>query len=87
MNLDSRNQMIDLSLQEIAGSGNENIWESCGKAFLRVNRNQYQNKLKDEKDGNVEVMSDLDKKKRYLETSINTTVDNMNRILDRLEKK
>ncbi|VEU21367.1 DEKNAAC102777 [Brettanomyces naardenensis] len=82
--LKSRNRMIDLSIGEIDASKKEHVWESCGKAFIKVDSKEYGTKLKHEKDSNVELMNDLNKKRHYLETSIGTTVDNMNKILDKV---
>lgn len=85
--LTSRNKAIDLTLAEVAQSDKPEVWESCGKAFLRADKPSYEEKLKQEKKDNVELLNDLNKKKHYLETSINATVDNMNKVLDKVEAK
>lgn len=84
--LTTRNQLIDVSLKELQNSTNEVVWESCGKAFMKVGSKQYTTKLESEKKDNSNLINDVNKKKNYLETSINNTVDNMNKVLDRIEQ-
>ena len=81
-----RNKLIDVSLKEVQNSGNDIVWEGCGKAFIKVGSNQYTTKLEGEKKDNADLINDVNKKRGYLETSINNTVDNMNKVIDRLEK-
>ena len=61
----------------------ESVWQGVGRAFVQTDVNKYVVGLeKDEKEFS-ENKSSLDKKKVYLETTLEKTIDNMKQIVGR----
>ncbi|KAH3665766.1 hypothetical protein OGAPHI_003954 [Ogataea philodendri] len=79
--LAQQNRVLELQIQEIKNSGNEKVWESCGKAFLGTPVKDYETKLNQQIKDNKDSVNSLEKKKHYLETTVKTTFDNMSKFL------
>lgn len=59
----------------------ETVWQGVGKAFLLTNVDTYKTKIGKDKENFKETQSSLDKKKHYLETTLEKTIDNMTEIV------
>lgn len=79
--LNQNNKIIELSKDEIKNSNVENVWKGIGKIFIKENTNDYINELNNDKKEYDEQINSLNKKKHYLETSIEKTFDSMNQII------
>ncbi|GME80821.1 unnamed protein product [Ambrosiozyma monospora] len=77
--LTQRNREITTELKDVNDTGKSEVWQSCGKAFVKVRTTDYVSKLKQELSDNLDLLKSFTKKKNYLETSIEKTLDNFKR--------
>mmetsp|Transcript_3791 Transcript_3791/g.3685 ORF Transcript_3791/g.3685 Transcript_3791/m.3685 type:complete len:124 (-) Transcript_3791:108-479(-) len=65
---------------------NEAVWQGIGKAFVKNDVNSYLKEMsQDEKEFN-ESKENLSKKKNYLETTLDKTLENMTQIVGNVKK-
>ncbi|ODV84011.1 hypothetical protein CANARDRAFT_29464 [[Candida] arabinofermentans NRRL YB-2248] len=76
-----QNKVLNLQISEIKRSKVDSVWQSSGKAFLKINTDNYLKKLQDDMDENKEMIKSLKKKQEYLETSIEKTYEHINRFI------
>lgn len=81
--VDTNLSIIDSTTRKLSGltSPGENVWQGVGKAFLMTNVDSYKAKMAADKKEFQETRSSLDKKKHYLETTLEKTIDNMTEIV------
>lgn len=71
-------KLNDLTMEEIKDESQ--VWKGVGKAFLRVTKDDYKDELKKENKILKDDLKNLEIKKNYYETSMNNTLDNMNKM-------
>lgn len=80
-------QLTTKSLNKLCNTeDNEAVWQGIGKAFVKNDVNTYLKDMsQDEKEFN-ESKENLSKKKNYLETTLDKTLENMTRIVGNVKK-
>lgn len=80
-------QLTNKSLNKICNTkDNETVWQGIGKAFVKKDVNSYLKEMsQDEKEFN-ESKENLSKKKNYLETTLDKTLENMTQIVGNVKK-
>ncbi|GBL51305.1 hypothetical protein ACI3LY_000102 [Candidozyma auris] len=80
--VDTNLKIIDSTtskLKKLTTSG-DNVWQGVGKAFVVRDVDSYLDKIVSDKKEFTETKESLNKKKNYLETTLEKTVDNMAQI-------
>lgn len=75
------NATIENSMKDIKNSGNDYVWESVGRSFVKTDLINYETQMKNQIRDNIDTMNSLNKKKHYLETSIKNTVDSLKKVV------
>lgn len=75
------NATIENSMKDIKNSGNDHVWESVGRSFVKTDLSDYESQMKNQIRDNIDTMNSLNKKKHYLETSIKNTVDSLKKVV------
>ncbi|CUM56185.1 unnamed protein product [Debaryomyces tyrocola] len=80
-------QLTNKSLNKVCNTkDNEAVWQGIGKAFVKNDVNSYLKEMsQDEKEFN-ESKENLSKKKNYLETTLDKTLENMTQIVGNVKK-
>lgn len=78
--LTRKNTLITKTIEELKSQNKPSVWESIGRTFVEVPLEKYLEKLNGEIKDNVENLNNLNKKKHYLETSIETTRDSLSKL-------
>lgn len=80
-------QLTNKSLNKVCNTkNNEAVWQGIGKAFVKNDVNSYLKEMaQDEKEFN-ESKENLSKKKNYLETTLDKTLENMTQIVGNVKK-
>lgn len=80
-------QLTNKSLNKVCNTkDNEAVWQGIGKAFVKNDVNSYLKEMsQDEKEFN-ESKVNLSKKKNYLETTLDKTLENMTQIVGNVKK-
>lgn len=80
-------QLTNKSLNKVCNiKDNEAVWQGIGKAFVKNDVNSYLKEMsQDEKEFN-ESKENLSKKKNYLETTLDKTLENMTQIVGNVKK-
>lgn len=80
-------QLTNKSLNKVCNTkDNEAVWQGIGKAFVKNDVNSYLKEMSlDEKEFN-ESKENLSKKKNYLETTLDKTLENMTQIVGNVKK-
>lgn len=80
-------QLTTKSLNKVCNTkDNEAVWQGIGKAFVKNDVNSYLKEMsEDEKEFN-ESKENLSKKKNYLETTLDKTLENMTQIVGNVKK-
>lgn len=80
-------QLTNKSLNKVCNTKvNEAVWQGIGKAFVKNDVNSYLKEMaQDEKEFN-ESKENLSKKKNYLETTLDKTLENMTQIVGNVKK-
>ncbi|CAG85808.2 DEHA2C02112p [Debaryomyces hansenii CBS767] len=80
-------QSTNKSLNKVCNTkNNEAVWQGIGKAFVKNDVNSYLKEMaQDEKEFN-ESKENLSKKKNYLETTLDKTLENMTQIVGNVKK-
>lgn len=69
--LNNQKRIAELTKQELASQTNtDSVWRSCGRAFIKQDKQVYIDDLNSDEKLIVDQLSALDKKKVYLETTI-----------------
>lgn len=77
-------QQTDKALHNLCDiEKNEKVWKGVGKCFLQEDVGDYLNDMSADEKKFKESKTNLEKKKHYLETTIEKTVDNMSNIVGR----
>lgn len=59
----------------------EYVWEGVGKSFVHIPVDDYQTTLKSDAKEFLDSKQSLEKKKNYLETTLEKTIDNMTQLV------
>lgn len=78
--LKRKNQLIIKTVSELKASGKSSVWEAIGRTFVETPLDKYEEKLKLELNDNLEGINTLNKKKHYLETSIENARDSLSKL-------
>ncbi|CAH2350608.1 prefoldin subunit 1 [[Candida] railenensis] len=60
---------------------NEPVWQGVGKAFVKTDVNTYLKEVSVDEKEFIENKSSLEKKKHYLDTTLEKTIENMSAIV------
>lgn len=82
INIGKRNVLLnEATAKELKGYPAESTtYKGCGKAFLSVSRDAYDAELSSDATQLQEQLKALEIKRRYLETSIQSDIDNINKL-------
>ncbi|GMM43533.1 hypothetical protein DAPK24_001080 [Pichia kluyveri] len=80
-NVSRNNSLIEKSMKDIKNSNEKFVWESVGRAFVKIPITEYEIEMKSKIRDNIESMNNLNKKKHYLETSIKNTMDSLKKVI------
>lgn len=78
--LKRKNQLIAKTMAELKSSGKNTVWEAVGRTFVEIPLDKYEVKLKTLVSDNLDAINNLNKKKHYLETSIENTRDSLSKL-------
>lgn len=78
--LKRKNQLIIKTVSELKSSGKSSVWEAIGRTFVEIPLEKYEEKLKLELSDNLEDINNLNKKRHYLETSIDNTRESLSKL-------
>lgn len=84
--LEREAKLAELTEKELENSQNSHVWEGVGKMFKQTTNKEYCAQLKKDKNTVGSAIKDLEKKKNYLEVTLETFLNNMNQILAPHEK-
>ncbi|CAL9731796.1 prefoldin subunit 1 [Monosporozyma unispora] len=83
MHLERQDKLAQVTEKELDSYPVENVWRSCGKAFILQDKSQYISDLREDETALKEQMENLKIKQNYLETSVEKTVANMKKVLEK----
>ncbi|CDK25445.1 unnamed protein product [Kuraishia capsulata CBS 1993] len=72
-------KVADLTIAELEGT--EEVWEGVGRAFFQTSAKTYSNSLNEDKRVLATQTVALEKKKHYYETTLEKTIDAVNKII------
>ncbi|CCD23068.1 prefolding complex chaperone subunit NDAI_0B00340 [Naumovozyma dairenensis CBS 421] len=85
--LERQEKIAQVTTKELDSYPNDDVWRSCGKAFVLQKKNEYikdlnhdENLLKDQKKA-------LEIKQNYLKTTVEKTVDGLKAVLNQQQQQ
>ena len=81
--LERQDKIAQVTEKELELYPVDNIWRSCGKAFVLQKKSQYIEDLHEDESVLREQMKNLKIKQNYLETSVEKTVASMKKVLEK----
>ena len=79
--LQRQEKLAEVTTKELDSYPNDKIWRSCGKTFILQDKSKYISDLNHDETVLKEQKKALDIKQKYLETTIEKTVDGLKAIL------
>ncbi|EDK37060.2 hypothetical protein PGUG_01158 [Meyerozyma guilliermondii ATCC 6260] len=75
--------IIQKTQKDLSGlcKNNEGVWEGVGKTFVQVPVSDYLQTIEADEKEFTDSKSSLEKKKAYLETTLEKTIDNMTQLV------
>lgn len=80
--LERQDKLAKLTEQELNTYPVENVWRSCGKAFILQDKSEYLDDLHQDEKLLKDQLKNLKIRQNYLETSVQTTVDNLKKVIN-----
>lgn len=80
--LERQEKLARLTTEELSNYPTQNVWRSCGKAFVLQDKSKYIDDLKHDETVVQEQTKALKIKKNYLETTVEKIVDNLRAVIE-----
>lgn len=79
--LQRQKKIAKLTGKELGNYGNEQVWRSCGKMFIRQEKQAYTADLNHDERILDEQIKALEQKRHYLQTTVDNTVESLRRVI------
>ncbi|KAK5782230.1 prefolding complex chaperone subunit PWA37_005225 [Arxiozyma heterogenica] len=87
LHLERQDKITQVTEKELESYPVDIVWRSCGKAFILQKKSLYIKDLREDENVLREQMKNLKIKQNYLETSVEKTVANMKKVLEKTNVK
>ncbi|SCV03387.1 LANO_0G03840g1_1 [Lachancea nothofagi CBS 11611] len=82
LQLDRQKKLAQVTAKELDSYPVEQVWRSCGKAFVLQDRSKYTEDLGSDEKLVEEQLKSMKIKQNYLQTTVDNTVESIRRVIE-----